>query len=134
MRRVLYQKSLGNKLQRFYRRIKKDTKLYFRGNHHLTTRQKMRWQEIEIILLRITLILCLILALELGYIYYDLHHSIQIDDGEFLITGSTAMDCYFKSWGARVCCANRSFAITRYLDNSHPPYETSECYLFKVVK
>ena len=77
------------------------------------------------------LILLLILALQWVYFYYEVHKSIHIENVTFVHTGYTPISCYSNYRGTSICCADKHYFTTTFINNSKKTVGIYECYKFK---
>jgi len=120
-------------LKHLYRFAVRILNLYLTQNTKLTGRQRLTKLRVENILSCLLLILLFIFALECAYIYYKFHNAIHFENIRFEKTGYTPLSCYSNYRGTVICCADRAYLKTRFINDSEKPYETYECYKFKDI-
>jgi len=108
-------------------------KLYLSTNAKLTGRQRLTKLRIETFLSYLLLVVLIILALQCVYLYHKVHRSIHIEDDKYVHTGYTNVSCYSNYRGTTICCADKPYLITSFINSSKNPVETYECYKFKDI-
>ena len=112
-------------------KLLKVQKLYFTPHIRLTGRQRLTKLRVETFVSYILLIVLLILALQWVHIYYEVHKSIHIENVTFVHTGYTSISCYSNYRDTSICCADKHYLTTIFLNNSRKTVEIYECYKFK---
>jgi len=108
-------------------------RLYITPNIRLTGRQRLRKLRIDSLLSFILLVLLIILALQCVLIYYKVHRSIHVENVTYARTGLTSLSCYSNYKDTTLCCAEKPYLITSFINSSKNPVETYECYKFKDI-
>lgn len=121
------------RLKQFWRKLTKLLKLYLTPDIRLTGRQRLRKLRLDSLLSFILLVLLIILALQCVFIYYKFHRSIHIENVTYSRTGLTSLSCYSNYKGTTLCCAEKPYVITSFINSSKNPVETYECYKFKDI-
>jgi len=106
-------------------------KIYFTPHIRLTGRQRLTKLRVETFASYLLLILLLILALQWVYFYYEVHKSIHIENATFFRTGYTSINCYSNYRGTSICCADKHYFTTTFINNSKKTVGLYECYKFK---
>jgi len=108
-------------------------KLYLTPNTKLTGRQRLTKLRIETFLSYLLLVVLIIFTLQCVYLYYKVHGSIHIENIKYVHTGYTNVSCYSNYRGTTICCANRPYLTTNFINDSRKPFRTYECYKFKDI-
>jgi len=128
-RNVVKRRKIRFKL--FCGKLLKVQKLYFTPHARLTGRQRLTKLRIETFISYLLLIVLLILALQWLHIYYEVHKSIHIENVSFVHTGYTSISCYSNYRHTSICCADKHYFTTTFLNNSRKTIGIYECYKFK---
>ena len=121
------------KLKHLYRFAVRILNLYLIPNTKLTGRQRLKKLKVENILSYLLLIALLIFALECAYIYYKFHNAIHFENIRFEKTGYTPLSCYSNYRDTLICCADRPYLKTSFVNKSRKPFGTYECYKYKEI-
>ena len=121
------------KSKNFYGNFVRLLKLYLTPNARLSGRQRLRKLRIDTLISNIILVL-LIMAILLSILsYYKIHHSIYIENATYVQTGKTSLSCYSNARGTMICCADKSYLTTRFINSSRKPLGTYECYKYEDI-
>ena len=121
------------RLKRFRGKLAKLLKLYLTPSIRLTGRQRLRRLRIDSLLSLILLVLLIMLALQCVFIYYKFHRNIHIENVTYTQTGLTSLSCYSNYKDTTLCCAEKPYIITSFINSSKKPVEIYECYKFKDI-
>ena len=124
-------KTGGVKLKHLWKLSVKLIKLYFTPNTKLTGRQRLMKLKVENMLSYLLLILLIIFALQCAYIYHKFHNAIHLENIRYEKTGYTNLSCYSNYRDTTICCADRPYLTTRFINDSRKPFGTYECYKFE---
>ena len=111
--------------------ILKLLKIYFTPHIRLTGRQRLTKLRVETFVSYILLIVLFILALQWVCFYYEIHKKIHIENVTFVHTGYTSISCYSNYRDTSICCADKHYFTTTFLNNSRKTVRIYECYKFK---
>ena len=123
-----------NRFKLLYKKLVRLLKLYLTPNIRLTGRQRLKKLRGDKLLSFILLVLLIILALQCVHIYHKVHRSIHIENVTFTRTGYTSLSCYSNYRGTILCCSDKPYLITSFINSSKNPVETYECYKFKKLE
>jgi hypothetical protein len=121
------------KLKHLYRFAVRILNLYLTQNTKLTGRQRLMKLKVENMLSYLLLIFLIIFALQCAYIYYKFHNAIHLENVRFEKTGYTNLSCYSNYIGTTLCCADRPYLKTRFVNESRKPFGTYECYKYSDI-
>jgi len=121
------------KLKHLYRFAVRILNLYLTQNTKLTGRQRLTKLRVENILSCLLLILLFIFALQCAYIYYKFHYAIHLENIRFDKTGYTNLSCYSNYRDTLICCADRPYLKTSFINSSRKPLRTYECYKYEDI-
>ena len=121
------------KLKHLYRFAVRILNLYLTQNTKLTGRQRLMKLKVENMLSYLLLILLFIFALQCAYIYYKFHYAIHLENIRFDKTGYTNLSCYSNYRDTLICCADRPYLKTSFINSSRKPLRTYECYKYEDI-
>jgi len=121
------------KLKHLYRFAVRILNLYLTQNTKLTGRQRLMKLKVENMLSYLLLILLIIFALQCAYIYHKFHNAIHLENIRYEKTGYTNLSCYSNYRDTLICCADRAYLKTSFINDSRKPFGTYECYKYEDI-
>lgn len=113
-----------------FKKTVRNLKLLMVKDRRLTVKQRLQKLMVERFLWLATILLLIVMLM---LAFYLIPSTVHLENGDFPKTGITPVSCYNNNRGTLICCADKPYSTTQFLNSSRKAFDIHECYKFSEI-